>query len=1403
MARTVPGSGAEIKPIFNNVYGVRAVKVINGGSGYDSSDPPRLTITGCGTPEQEALLYPIIDDDSGRIVHVRVLEPGSGYDPLRLSILPEQETPNIVNSFDINRIWQSNPNSQTNGVFQNVGGEVTDRLRITSDNHPKPADVLGERLPGGGNLNDRNFDQTFIYRGGKDVPFVGDRLTQTNKSVGILANGAFLHTPEWGGQGDPPAGFQIDTVKNDFVKSLDEFDAVTDGTTYYYHSSKLISQFAKKNSVFENGFIRSFVWNIKVEFDNILLYVRNVDETIGQVEVGRRIQVIGGNAGATISKIVRDSNGNVVRIYARLVSNQFQEDDRIRGSNGFYFELSDAPLTFPNGIFYIDFGNDAAEFGNFTPNTWYFAPENIRVQRNYLIIWNQSDASNQSTELHTDGHPMQFSKTQDGLLNQGTLYLDTNDDPPAPAVDYENEFQPLFLMNASETDRIYYYCKYHRHMSGYVGDEGYMVLDTTVANEPLPNDYYITRYYLDNGQPDYSRHGNGHSKVLGLSFDGYPIYGPWGYDSNGDVARMTTSYRLKTGNEIDGNRPKITTAGDVTYTVTVVGGKFYIDGNLNAFLSLDRGKTYTFDQSDASVTDNAILFSTQSDGWHIGSPPVIGDTTYLYNDGITYHIDGSEVSYSTYISQFTDATQRSVKITPRADSPRILYIFGYTNSGVGFRTVQDGYLNGDLIQDYIYEEGLGDLDEFNGKFAVTPEYPNGTYAYFMLEDVTGNPVYPYAIGPKFYGAPIFEGDLIPDLPDSFPAGATGEIVLREEDVLGVDENGDQVVVYPAGSVSYIKMTANGDGYFGSTKAKILGGEGSGAVASPIVQTITGLSLLNPGRNFATPPTLIFEGGGGQGAKGAAAIDSNGKVTSITISNPGEFYQDPPYILINGGGGIGAKAVARISQGQVVGIDVTDPGVGYTSSPNIIFTKLVNLKRRVNYRQAFNSVNAFITGLLKSIDSDDTEIYLNSTDSLPGSGTISINNEIITYSSKSREKLSGLTRGTNFNYDQRVILDSGQNDQNGISTYNFSVGDRVIRRVENSNNKIAKVYDWNPANRELLVVFEVDELAFIDGGIPSTEDAIVQFDAGVANSSASGVLPHTVISSVGDSIATLTVPIGSLVDQTFEDDDELDGVGDGIPDLINTNTDFSGQISLDGGIYNSLYGIEETIGGQNTTLFQVGDQIKDASIPFKYANIADAGQLNEGRPQEALMNIYVDPANGNGQNYGSNEVVTGAISGVQATVVSWDATNGIVQVRDIVPYNTGNINVGVAGYLYKFSENSTIVDYIVQANGSDYSATPTVTVENIGDIQATATINMTAAGDQVESVTIVNGGYGYEQSVDNTYVLHPTITVTNDPADTTGSGAVLQAVLGGERLIGNGGASYRIKKIEYLTEVKSL
>ena len=86
MPRTVPGSGAAIFPVFNSIYGVREVYVTAGGSGYDPADPPRLRIENCGTPIRDAVLRPVIEGDSGEITAVEVLDPGEGYDPLRLEI---------------------------------------------------------------------------------------------------------------------------------------------------------------------------------------------------------------------------------------------------------------------------------------------------------------------------------------------------------------------------------------------------------------------------------------------------------------------------------------------------------------------------------------------------------------------------------------------------------------------------------------------------------------------------------------------------------------------------------------------------------------------------------------------------------------------------------------------------------------------------------------------------------------------------------------------------------------------------------------------------------------------------------------------------------------------------------------------------------------------------------------------------------------------------------------------------------------------------------------------------------------------------------------------------------------------------------------------------------------------
>jgi hypothetical protein len=61
-----------------------------------------------------------------------------------------------------------------------------------------------------------------------------------------------------------------------------------------------------------------------------------------------------------------------------------------------------------------------------------------------------------------------------------------------------------------------------------------------------------------------------------------------------------------------------------------------------------------------------------------------------------------------------------------------------------------GYFRED--HEFIAHPGEDDyLDIHNGRFCVTPEYPQGTYAYFATVDANWNSAFPYVVGPTFYG----------------------------------------------------------------------------------------------------------------------------------------------------------------------------------------------------------------------------------------------------------------------------------------------------------------------------------------------------------------------------------------------------------------------------------------------------------------------------------------------------------------------------------------------------------------------------------------------------------------------------------------------------------------------------
>ena len=81
----------------------------------------------------------------------------------------------------------------------------------------------------------------------------------------------------------------------------------------------------------------------------------------------------------------------------------------------------------------------------------------------------------------------------------------------------------------------------------------------------------------------------------------------------------------------------------------------------------------------------------------------------------------------------------------------------YTNNPTVNPQLRPPQQQGYFTNDYLYD-GSGDLDEHNGRFCVTPQFPDGTYAYFYTVSVDqsqiSTPVYPYLVGPSFYDNPI-------------------------------------------------------------------------------------------------------------------------------------------------------------------------------------------------------------------------------------------------------------------------------------------------------------------------------------------------------------------------------------------------------------------------------------------------------------------------------------------------------------------------------------------------------------------------------------------------------------------------------------------------------------------------
>jgi hypothetical protein len=204
--------------------------------------------------------------------------------------------------------------------------------------------------------------------------------------------------------------------------------------------------------------------------------------------------------------------------------------------------------------------------------------------------------------------------------------------------------------------------------------------------------------------------------------------------------------------------------------------RYQLGDNMKATYSGPPNNTYTYTEDTSNLHHSPIL------GWCFDGYPIYGP--YAYSDPTTLGgpvtrmrsgfvlrngSNGTTNLNSTgrttlpkwatiaeglstlaaYVGTGTGYTNGDFNLTATLQGPATNYVNGATTYSLG-RYVGDYDFLGDRGQTQG-PAGTFDLDQYNGRTCKTPEFPSGTYAYFVTIDASGNPAFPYMLGKQYYG----------------------------------------------------------------------------------------------------------------------------------------------------------------------------------------------------------------------------------------------------------------------------------------------------------------------------------------------------------------------------------------------------------------------------------------------------------------------------------------------------------------------------------------------------------------------------------------------------------------------------------------------------------------------------
>jgi hypothetical protein len=326
------------------------------------------------------------------------------------------------------------------------------------------------------------------------------------------------------------------------------------------------------------------------------------------------------------------------------------------------------------------------------------------------------------------------------------------------------------------------------------------------------------------------------------------------------------------------------TSGQVIDVVVIATGNNYVASNTSV-KPVSRGNGAVLNSSIRSLTLNSRARFKDYNGEAIIDKG---------ENGLQYAV----VGYSPKLQsdfQDTDNTKHSPLIGWAYDGNPIYGCFGYTDSNdetSAIKLIESGYVidinqvtnrpsgfeSGLFAEDYLFTDA-GDLDKHNGKFTKTPEFPNGTYAYFAtleLDPLTGDLAssFPYFVGDSYRSNVIEENLAGSSVSLTQDFDFIGNELIRNTFPYNVSEVGadynfftqpynfdDQRVVVKSrstGGLDSISIVNKGINYKIGDNIVFDNSETTGGAVSAQISEVTGDNIVSITKEFLTYDKFVFE-----------------------------------------------------------------------------------------------------------------------------------------------------------------------------------------------------------------------------------------------------------------------------------------------------------------------------------------------------------------------------------------------------------------------------------------------------------------------------------------------------------------------------------------------------------------